>query len=790
MNFSEIHFLYPYFALLFIALIISTFFAKKSYNIHLNHSIFGSVPKTLKQSFYKIIRIVSFWLAIIFITIGAMAPVKEITPETDNARSIFLVIDTSFSMRESDFYDGLSAKTRMEGVKKVVREFIISRKNDLIGISVFAGQSYLLSPLTKDTNFLLDSIDLLEPGIGGDGTALGDGITTALERLEKIDEKSKAIVVVTDGASNAGSIQPIVAAKVASGLNVKIHSIGIGDNSQNSYDEKTLKAISNETKGVFRNAVDVSALKDVTKEIEKLLELETKTDNKRYFIYFSKYFAILGLIFLLAYLLTAFYLNKRSGNVTDFKNIKIITAVIIFLLLMSSLNISFNSPKIIELQANDLTSVFAIDISPSMNVKDDGVISRLEEVKKQIKKTVKNNKSEIKKIALVAFAGKAQVISPPTEDFTTFLQLLDNLNSEIISQPGTNIAESLTLSASIVGSSNGHIYLFTDGETDKKEDTFSLLKTIKSPIFTIPVGNPNGTKIPGSNITAKVDKEFLEQISEKSSGQFLENGLVIKKDTLPNTNKTYKIVLKDDTSWIFLTLTLLIIIFIQSRKKNHIYFSLLLLTFSFSYFSFADNVDDYLGMFKYKNSDFSNAKNYWLDSYLQNPSWESSSRIGAASFKEKNLEDSLKYYQESLDLAKNDSQKFESHYNIGNVFLEQNKLDEAISEYDQALEINPNSIEAKTNREIAIKRKEKNKQQPNNKDNNQNDPKSEEEQEKLNQNNDQKESENKNLKDSKTTEQDQKQQQAKEWLNSINQSPALMRNNNQTESRQRNSQWW
>jgi Ca-activated chloride channel family protein len=171
----------------------------------------------------------------------------------------------------------------MEGVKKVVREFIQARTQDRIGLVVFGGRAFLQSPLTKDHRFLLDAVDALQPGIAGDGTAMGDAMGTALKRLQQLPAKTKTIVVVTDGASNAGQVQPQTAAEISQKLSIKIHTIGVGASDENEapFDEAVLRDVAATTEGIYRNAADIAALRSVTQEIEKLIETESRTTNSK-----------------------------------------------------------------------------------------------------------------------------------------------------------------------------------------------------------------------------------------------------------------------------------------------------------------------------------------------------------------------------------------------------------------------------------------------------------------------------------------------------------------------------
>ena len=114
--------------------------------------------------------------------------------------------------------------------KPVLKKFIEGRPNDRIGLVVFAAQAFIATPLTLDHEYLLENIDRLGIGtINSDATAIGDGITTALNRLRDLKSKSKIIVLMTDGGNNSGKIDPITATEAAQALGVKIYTIGLGN---------------------------------------------------------------------------------------------------------------------------------------------------------------------------------------------------------------------------------------------------------------------------------------------------------------------------------------------------------------------------------------------------------------------------------------------------------------------------------------------------------------------------------------------------------------------------------
>jgi Ca-activated chloride channel family protein len=191
-------------------------------------------------------------------------------------------------MLAEDFeLDGKRAN-RLDAVKAAVREFLSGRSGDRAGLVLFAGRPYLQSPLTLDHGWLLQNLYRSEIGLIEDGTAVGSALATALKHLEASDSKSKVVVLLTDGQSNAGNVKPIDAAKAAKTLGYKVYTIGAGTHGlapfpatnlfgQRIYrpvpvdiDEATLKEIASITGGRYYRATATDRLKEIYAEIDAL----------------------------------------------------------------------------------------------------------------------------------------------------------------------------------------------------------------------------------------------------------------------------------------------------------------------------------------------------------------------------------------------------------------------------------------------------------------------------------------------------------------------------------------
>jgi Ca-activated chloride channel family protein len=202
---------------------------------------------------------------------------------------IVVALDLSGSMNTPDYVVNGQNVSRFDMAKKVLTKFVEERPNDRIGLVVFAKEAYTASPMTLDHDFLLQNIDRMQIGtINSDATAIGDGLATALNRLQGLKSKSKVIVLMTDGGNNSGKLDPIMATEAAKALGVKIYTIGLGNKEivesmglPAGYlpDDETLQKIAQMTGGVFYSADNSEKLQTIYDNIDKL-EKTTHTLKK------------------------------------------------------------------------------------------------------------------------------------------------------------------------------------------------------------------------------------------------------------------------------------------------------------------------------------------------------------------------------------------------------------------------------------------------------------------------------------------------------------------------------
>lgn len=197
---------------------------------------------------------------------------------------IVLLLDLSTSMETPDFARGGERQTRIESAKQVISEFIAKRKDDRIGLVGFAALPYSIAPLTLDHSWLMQRLDGLRTGMLEDGTAIGDAIASAVNRLRDSKAKSRIVILLTDGINNRGELTPENAAQAAAALGIKIYTIGIGGGlpvrqdfftlTAQEIDETTLKRIAQLSKAEFFRARDLKTLEEVYDQIDKLEKTE------------------------------------------------------------------------------------------------------------------------------------------------------------------------------------------------------------------------------------------------------------------------------------------------------------------------------------------------------------------------------------------------------------------------------------------------------------------------------------------------------------------------------------
>jgi Ca-activated chloride channel family protein len=238
----------------------------------------------LRRRWLQLLVATLVWLLLVA---GLAKPewVGEPIVRTEAARDIMLALDLSGSMDYYDFpgEDGTDI-SRFEAVQRVVDQFVAERESDRIGLVVFGTKAYLQLPFTRDLETARALVDLMEVGMAGPKTALGDSIGLAINSFEASEIDDRLLILLTDGNDTASKMTPINAADIAALNGIEIHTIGIGDTDatgEDRVDFDVLAAIASRTGGEFHNAEDEAALDAVYRRIDQTAAAEVRTQSWR-----------------------------------------------------------------------------------------------------------------------------------------------------------------------------------------------------------------------------------------------------------------------------------------------------------------------------------------------------------------------------------------------------------------------------------------------------------------------------------------------------------------------------
>ena len=261
-------------------------------------------------------------LSLIIIAIARPRSATEMEKVDTEGIDIVLAMDVSTSMLAMDF-----KPNRLNAAKDIAVEFIAERPSDRMGIVVFAGESYTQCPLTTDRATLINLMQDVQTDLIEDGTAIGNGLATAVARMKDSDAKSRVVILLTDGVNNMGAVTPQDAAEIAKTYGIRVYTIGVGANGEAPYpvltpwgnevrnmkveiDEDLLKNIADMTGGKYFRATDNTKLAEIYSEINRMEKTRTTIDSfPVYKDLFPKY-AIAALVCLLLEILITVMLRK------------------------------------------------------------------------------------------------------------------------------------------------------------------------------------------------------------------------------------------------------------------------------------------------------------------------------------------------------------------------------------------------------------------------------------------------------------------------------------------------
>ena len=294
-------FLYPYIFWLavIVPLLVAYYIFASRHEATLTVSTLGGkrAPRTLRY-WLRPLPFVLRMVALVMFIIALARPV-EITHEqetTTDGIDIVLSMDISGTMLARDF-----KPDRLTAAKRLAAEFVSERRGDRIAVVAFAGEAFTQAPLTSDQATVETMLSRLRSGVVDDGTAIGNGLATAINRLRESGAKSKVIILLTDGVNNRGQISPLMAAEIARDMGIKVYTIGVGTRGRAPYpavdifgnqttvmadveiDEELLEEIASMTGGKYYRAVDDEALREIYAEINTLEKSKVQvTDYQTY----------------------------------------------------------------------------------------------------------------------------------------------------------------------------------------------------------------------------------------------------------------------------------------------------------------------------------------------------------------------------------------------------------------------------------------------------------------------------------------------------------------------------
>ncbi len=266
-------------------------------------------------------------LVAVALFIVALARPVNITEEhetTTDGIDIVMAMDISGSMLARDF-----TPDRLTSAKHLAAEFVANRRGDRIAVVAFAGEAFTQAPLTSDQAVVETMLSRLRSGVVEDGTAIGNGLATAVNRLRESGAKSKVVILLTDGVNNRGQISPLMAAEIARDMGIKVYTIGVGTRGRAPYpavdmfgnkttvmadveiDEELLREISSMTGGKYYRAVNDEALREIYAEINELETSKVQVTNYQTYEELFLMWVVLGLLCLgLEFLFDKVVLNR------------------------------------------------------------------------------------------------------------------------------------------------------------------------------------------------------------------------------------------------------------------------------------------------------------------------------------------------------------------------------------------------------------------------------------------------------------------------------------------------
>ena len=493
-------------------------------------------------------------LARIFFTFGFIASICALAaPVISNQEKVYtslgtdivFVLDTSPSMSAKDIED----KKRLDAAKDAIHA--LAQKNDgsRYGLVALGSNAAVLVPPTSDQTFFLERLNQIATGALGNGSAIGDGLSTAVCHLVSSSAPKKCIVLLTDGENNAGEIHPETAARLAADNNITVYVVGLGTKGRvpieytdpstgklysgyldSNFNPASLKKISSMAGGRYFEAQTVSELADTLATVTKI---EAVTQNFTYRtvnkLYYKQFISAAIILFVLAWFIRRILLKEmicfRYKKILFVRSACLLIAFIFLFLARTGLTWG---TYLVPVQKSGHSVAMVFDISNSMLAKDcPGNTTRLEAASIYAKKLLA--KMEGIPVAVVLAKGDGLAAIPLTDDAAMTESLLDVMSPKLMTVPGSSIGRGIlrakeTFSTSF--SSAGRIWVFTDGEETDSQLAPALLECQKSGIPVTLIGFGSEMESPvltGDGVTqvmTALRRDRLEDAIEEASTKF------------------------------------------------------------------------------------------------------------------------------------------------------------------------------------------------------------------------------------------------------------------------------
>lgn len=493
-------------------------------------------------------------LAAFLFTLGFIITVLALAaPEFSNQEKVYttlgtdivFVVDTSPSMSAKDMEDSM----RLEAAKNSIRTLTARNDGSRYGLVALGSNAAVLVPPTSDQDFFADQLSRISAGALGNGSAIGDGLSTAVCHLVSSSAQKKCIVLLTDGENNAGEIHPETAARLAAENNISVYVVGIGTKGRvpieytdpatgklysgyldSNFNPASLKKIATIANGRYFEAQTLGELAETLNAVSKI---ESVTQNFTYRtvnrLLYKQFLTAAIILFALAWFIRRIILKEMAC----FKYKKILfirsgcLAIAFIFLLLARAGLTWGT-YLVPVQKSGHSVAMVFDISNSMLAKDcPGQTSRLDAAALYAKRLISN--MEGVPVAVILAKGDGIAAIPLTDDSAMTQSLLDVISPKLMTVPGTSIGRGIlkakeTFSTNF--SSAGRIWVFTDGEETDNQLAPALLECQKSgiPVTLIGFGSENESQIVSGDGKTKVmtalRRDRLEKAISEAQAKF------------------------------------------------------------------------------------------------------------------------------------------------------------------------------------------------------------------------------------------------------------------------------